>query len=240
MLPIKKIAQTIIPKMKNSRLFYVATFAITSVVANAQVNQTPVTAGGRQITVMKEESQPATGSMFVTEKYMPAKISNMDNTVLVRYNAYADNFQLKDPIAGSERVLPQEAGVTITFTGTADVYTVQEYKTEKGEVVTGYLSLVSDNPNVKIYKRERIFLQPEVFPASSYQTYKAAAYKKLDDEFYIKIKDQNLQFFSGKKDLAKLVPSKSKEILDFIKKNKLDVEKPADLEQVGAYINNNL
>ncbi|PZR21790.1 MAG: hypothetical protein DI539_07105 [Flavobacterium psychrophilum] len=226
--------------MKNSKLFYAAGFALTSVIATAQVNQTPVHTSGGQITLMKEKSQAATGSMFINEKYMPAKVSNLDNTVLVRYNAYADNFQVSDHIAGTEKILPQQAGVTITFTGTADVYTYEQYRNEKGEIQTGYLSLVSDNPSVKIFKRERIFLQPEVFPASSYQTYKPAAYKKLDDEFYIKIKDQNAEFFSSKKDLAKLVPSKSKEILDFIKKNKLDLEKEADLEQVGAYINNSL
>jgi hypothetical protein len=226
--------------MKNLNLFYVAAFAFTSVAATAQVNQTPVHSGGGQITVMKEKSQAATGSMFLTEKYMPAKISNLDRTVLVRYNAYADNFQMSDPIEGTEKIMPPQAGVTITFTGSGDTYSFQQYKTEKEEIKTGYLSLVSDKPNVKIFKRERVFLQAEVFPASSYQTYKPAAYKKAEDEFYIKIKDQDAVFFSGKKDLAKLVPSKSKEILDFIKKNKLDLEKEADLEQVGAYLDSSI
>lgn len=226
--------------MKNLNLFYVAALAFTSVAATAQVNQTPVHSGGNQITVMKEKSQAATGSMFLMEKYMPAKISNLDRTVLVRYNAYADNFQMSDPIEGTERIIPTQAGVTITFTGTGEVYSFQQYKTEKDEVKSGYLSLVSDKPNVKIFKRERVFLQAEVFPASSYQTYKPAAYKKAEDEFYIKIKDQDAVFFSGKKDLAKLVPSKSKEILDFIKKNKLDLENEGDLEQVGAYLDSSI
>ena len=38
----------------------------------------------------------------------------------------------------------------------------------------------------------------------------------------------------------RLVPAKSKEILEYIKKNKLDVEKEADLEQVGAFLDGNL
>lgn len=222
--------------MKNSKLFYVAALAFTGVLATAQgVNQTPVFAG--QIRTVKEKSQSATGSMFTNEKYMPAKVSNIDKTVLARYNAYADNFQITDPVEGTEKVLPQQTNVTITFTGTAEVYSYQQYKTDKEEVKSGYLSLVSDNSNIKIFRRERIFLQPEVFPANSYQTYKPAAYKKLDDEYYIKIKDQDAVFFEGKKDIAKLVPSKSKEILDYIKKNKLDLEKQTDLEQLGTYIN---
>lgn len=224
--------------MKNLNLFYVAAFALTSALATAQINQTPVFSG--QISQKKEQSQAATGSKFLNEKFMPAKVTGYDKTVLVRYNAYADNFEIADPIEGTEKVLPHQADVIITFTGTGESYTMQEYKTDKDEIKKGYLNIISDNPDVKIYKREKIFLQPEVFPGNSYQTYKPAAYKKLEDEFYIKIKGEGTVFFSGKKDLAKLVPAKSKEILDFIKKNKLDLEKETDLEQVGAYLQGNI
>jgi len=227
--------------MKNLNLLYTTAFALTSVLATAQVQQTPVHSGGGQIYTSKEKSQAATGSMFVNDKHMPAKVSNNDKTVLVRYNAYADNFEISDPISGTSKVLPSQSDVTITLNSTGETYTFQQYKTEKEEIKNGYLSIVSDKPNVKIYKRERIYLQPEVFPASSYQTYKPANYKKADDEFYIKIKDQDAAvFFSGKKDLAKLVPAKSKEVLDFIKKNKLDLEKEGDLEQVGAFLDGSL
>lgn len=223
--------------MKKTNLIYTTAFAFTSILASAQVNQTPVHSSGGQVTVMKEKSQPATGSMFVNEKYMPAKLSNDGKTVLLRYNAYADNFEISDPQAQTVNVLPKRNDVVITFVSTGDEYTLQQYKTEKGETIEGYLNIVSQTPNVKIYKRERVFLQPESFPANSYQTYKPANYKKASDEFYLKLKDQDALYFSSKKDLAKLVPAKSKEILDFIKKNKLDVEKEADLQQLGTFLN---
>jgi len=221
--------------MKKQNLFYVAAIAFTSAFATAQVNQTPVHSGG-QISVMKEKSQAATGSMFTNDKYMPAKVSNGDKVVLARYNAYADNFEISDPQAGTTSILRMESGITITFNSTGEAYTIQQYKTNKDEVKTGYLNIISEKPNVKIYKRERVFLQPESFPASSYQTYKPAHYKKLDDEFYIKVKDQDAVYFSGKKELAKILPAKSKEILDFIKQNKLDLEKESDLQKLGVYL----
>lgn len=226
--------------MKNLKLVYSAAFVLTSVLATAQVQQTPVHSGGGQITISREKSQAATGSMFLNEKFMGAKVSNLDKAILVRYNAYADNFEANDPVAGTTRIIPAQTDVTITFNNTGETYVFQQYKTEKGEVKSGYLSIISDKPNVKIYRRERIYLQPEVFPASSYQTYKPANYKKVDNEYYIKIKDQDAVFFDGKKDLAKLVPSKSKELLDYIKKNKLDLEKEGDLEQVGVFLDGNL
>jgi hypothetical protein len=226
--------------MKNSNLLYTVTFALTSVLATAQVQQTPVHSGGGQITISREKSQAATGSKFLNEKFMPAKISNDDKPAVVRYNAYADNFEANDPYTGTTKIIPAQTDVTITFNSTGETYTFQQYKTEDGEVKTGYLSIISDKPNVKIYRRERVYLQPEVFPASSYQSYKPANYKKADNEYYIKIKDQDVVFFEGKKDLAKLVPAKSKELLEYIKKNKLDLEKEGDLEQVGVFLDGNL
>ena len=222
--------------MKNLNLFGTAAFVLTSALATAQIQQTPVYAGGNQVIISKEKSQAATGSMYITEKYMPAKISNYDKTVLARYNAYSDTFEVSDPIAGTTKVLPTQTDVTIAFTTTGNTYTFKQFKTKDDETKSGYLSIVSDKPNVSIYKRERVYLQPEVFPANSYASYKPANYKKVDDEYFISLKGEDALYFSGKKDLAKLIPSKSKEILDFIKKNKLDLEKQTDVEQLGNYI----
>jgi hypothetical protein len=222
--------------MKNLNLFATAAVMLTSALATAQIQQTPVYAGGNQVIISKEKSQAATGSMFVNEKYMPAKISNYDKTVLARYNAYSDKFEISDPLAGTMTTLPTQMDVTIAFTTTGDTYTLKEYKTKDEETTTGYLSIVTEKPNVNIYKRERVYLQPEVFPANSYASYKAANYKKVDDEFYISLKGAPAVYFSGKKDLAKLIPAKSKEILEFIKKNKLDLEKERDVEQLGNYL----
>ncbi|MCO6148108.1 hypothetical protein [Flavobacterium sp. NRK1] len=221
--------------MKNLNLiFTAAAIVLTTGLASAQVQQTPVHSG--QIYVMKEKSQPATGSMFINEKYMPARLSNSDKTVLARYNAYSDKFEISNPLDGTNTILPLQKDVSVNFTSTGDTYVLQQYKTDDDEIINGYLNLVSDKPNVKIFKRERIYLQPEVFPASSYQTYKPANYKKVNDEFYISLKGQDAVYFSSKKDLAKLIPAKSKEILSFIKKNKLDLDKEADLEQLGNYL----
>ncbi len=222
--------------MKNLNLIVTAGIALTTALASAQIQQTPVYGGGNQIMIAKEKSQAATGSMFTSEKYMPAKISTYDKTVLARYNAYADKFEINNPLDGTVTILPLQSDVTITFNSTGEIYQMHQYKTDDDEVKNGYLSTISDKPNVKIFKRERIYLQPEVFPANSYQTYKPANYKKVDDEFYISLKGQEALYFSSKKDLAKLIPAKSKEILSFIKKNKLDLEKEADLEQLGNYI----
>lgn len=226
--------------MKKLSIISTAFFAFAPFIITAQdtgVNRTPVHTGGNQITTMREKSQPATGSMFLNERYMPAKLSDEQNTVLLRYNAYSDFFEMSTPQTGEVKTLPKDPNMTITFVSNNESYAYVNYKTEDGEAISGYLNIIADNPNVKIYKRERIYLQPESFPNNSYQSYKAANYKQANDEFYVKIKDKDAVFFSAKKkDLAKLVPGKEKELKDFVKKNKIDLDKESGLEQLGNYM----
>jgi len=224
--------------MKRLNLFCTALLAIASFAANAQINQTPVYAGGSQISsVSGEKTLSATGSMYTLDKYMPAKLSNNDKVMLVRYNAYSDYFEISNPQEQNVKSLPKIDNVTITFTNSGEVYTLQNYKTDKGESVNGYLNVISDNPKVKIYKRERVYLQPGTTAGNSYQTSKAPAYKRAADEFYVKVGDAETTYFDGKKDFAKLLPAKSKEVLEFIKTNKLDLEKATDLQKLGQYTN---
>lgn len=185
----------------------------------------------------RKETEAATGSMYINDKYIPAKVSGSNQTVLLRYNAYSDFFEISNPQSDEIRQLPQTPGVTITFLNSKDTYTLVDFINKKEEAHSGYLNMLSDNAKVKIYKRESIFLQPEVIPTSSYASYKAPNYKKANEEFYIKIGEQEAKYYSGKKDLAKLVPGKNKEVLAYIKENKIDVEKKEDLIKLGMYIN---
>ncbi len=225
-------------KMKKFNVIPAILLAFSPLFIHAQINQTPMHSGGGkgQIVTSAEKALPATGSMYTADQYMPAKTSGSEQIMLLKYNAYSDYFEINNPQEGNTQMLPKQAGATITFTGTGEVYSFEKYKTEKGEEINGYLNIVSDNSKVKIYKRERIYLKPGKIAVDSYQTSKAAMYKRADDEFYVKINDGSIVFVSDKKDIANLVPGKSKEVLEFIKKNKIDLEKEQDLQQLSGYI----
>ena len=223
-------------KMKQSKFFYSAMFAVASLTASAQINQTPITGGGRQIVGNSEKAMAAAGSMYINDKFLPAKLSDNATTVLLRYNAYSDYFEISHPQEQQSKALPKQAGVKITFINTGEEYTLVNYKKDN-ESLNGYLNIISENPKVKIYKRERIYLQPGLVSSNSYQTSKPATYKKAGDEFFAQLGDSNeALYFSSKKEFAKLVPAKSKEILDFIKKNNIDVEEAAGLQKLATYV----
>jgi len=222
--------------MKKLTFILTAFASFATLIASAQVRQTVGDSDGRSLTARKEKSQPATGSMFINDKFLPAKVSGAQSTVLLRYNAYADNFEMSNPQANENKILPKDPNSDITFVSDDKKYVLADYRTEDGNTNNGYLIAVSEGAKVKIYKKERITMTQEFFPSNSYQVYKPANYKKADDEFYVKIGDKEPAFFSSKKEFAKLVDGKNKEVLDFIKKNNIDVEKEADLVKLSAYV----
>jgi len=222
--------------MKKFNLIPAILLAFSPLFINAQINQTPIHTGGNQIQGSAEKALAATGSMYTNENFMPARTSSSDQVVLARYNAYSDYFEMNNPQEQKTQIIPKQNGSTITITGTGEVYAFQNYKAENGEDIHGYLNVVSDNQKVKIYKRERIYLQPGKVAMDSYQKSKAPVYKRADDEFYVKINDGEITYVSNKKDIANLVPGKSKEVLDFIKKNKIDVEEAKDLQELSGFI----
>lgn len=224
-------------KMKQSKLFYTAIFAITSLAATAQINQTPMTAGGNQIVGNKEKAMATKGSMYLNEQFMPAKITDNPTPVLLRYNAYSDYFEMNNPQEQKSQILQKQAGKVITFVNNGEEYTFVNYINKDKEDTNGYLNIITESAKVKIYKKERIFLQPGLIADNSYQTSKPAMYKKAGDEFFIQLGNaKEAAYFSGKKELAKLAPEKSKEILEYIKTNKIDVEEVADLQKLGNYL----
>ncbi len=222
--------------MKNLKFTITALAIFLSLSSIAQVNTTVKHSDGRQLTERRESSQPATGSMYINERYMPAQVTGYDNNVLVRYNAYSDYFEINNTKTGQAETLSKNPEVEITVVSTNQTYKVLEYKTEKGETHYGYLTVISEGPKVSLYKKETIVLQPEFFPSNSYQSYKAANYKKSDDEYYIKLNNEIVYLSSKSKHLAKMMPEQDKEIKTFIKKNKISLDKEQDLVKLADYL----
>lgn len=222
--------------MKNLKLTVTGLSIFLSLAATAQVNTATIQTDGSQIRQSKGTSQPATGSMYINERYMPAKVTGYDNNIMVRYNAYSDYFEIKNDQSDQVQNLPKNPEVEVTLVSTNNTYRVFEYKNEKGETNYGYLNVISEGPKVSFYKKELISLQPEFFPSNSYQTYKPANYKKEDNEYYIKLNNEIMFLPSKSKHFAKMMDENDKEVKTFIKKNNIDLEKEQDLVKLAEYL----
>jgi len=176
-----------------------------------------------------------TGSQYFNDAFTPANIKDKGIT-MIKYNAYLDQIELKGA-TDQITVLDVEEGVLIPTSDRRNTYEFISYVTDENENVKGYLNLISNTPNVKIYSRLRVFLQPETDTKSGYEAYKPPMYKKATTRYFIKVKENQTVQFNKKKDLAKLFSGKEKEVSDFISKNKISLSDDEDLQKLGEYLN---
>lgn len=216
-------------------------FTISSILAFSTVSAQlyyDQTGGSNLVYQKKEASQPAEGSQYFVENYLPAHINGSKEVSTVRYNAFNDQIEAK--VNNEELVLTKQEGQVIKMVDNQNTtYELLSYMDENGDIMNGYLILLTgEDKNVKIYKRERVYLQPEQHAKNSYQTYRAPMYKKASTEYYIKIKDGIVSTVpSKKKDLSSLIPGKEDEIKDFVKENRISTSDEEDLKKLGVYLN---
>lgn len=183
----------------------------------------------------KAPSEPAQGTQYYIEKFTPANIDDSKEVALVRYNAYSDEMELK--INDEIMILEPKDDMDIRLVNNVAEYKFVKYKKEEGDNAQGYLIVISNNPNVTIYKQERIYLQSEQHPSVGYQKYKAPKYKELNPIYYIQMNDGPIVYMSDRrKDVYKLIPGKEKEVKKFIKDNRINVSDDEELKELGNYL----
>ncbi len=225
--------------MKKILFLSISLTALCSNFAQAQINAQQTVndiATNERRFADKNAVDKTAGSKYFNETFLPAKIVGSNEIILVRHNAYTDDMEVN--VNDQIKVVPAEVNMVINLTNSTTSYEYVEYTNEKGVKKEGYLKLISNNPKVKIYKSEVVYLKPEVHPASGYDTYKPATYAKSKDEYFIRLSGSEVKPLSlKKKAIVSIVPEKEKEIASFIKENKISFSEDADLNQLGKFIN---
>lgn len=178
----------------------------------------------------------AVGSKYINENFMPGNYSD-GSLILFRYNAFEDQIEFKNSEDVAQYLVGKKGG-TVSTTDKKTTYEYNDYTTSKNESKTGFLNVVSSNPNVKIYVSDKIYLQAESKASSGYATSKPPTYKKATPEYYIKIKENPIVFMTTKKkDFAKLFPGKENEVNNYIKENKISLTDEQDLKKLAGFLN---
>ena len=183
------------------------------------------------------------GTPYIVDDFMPGKISaDKDGKIFsLRYNAFNDIIEVKKSETEIEALNKQLSNVTITFTNGNKSYRAFNYIDEdSNQQKRGYFVIVSDADEGKkpLLLKERIVFIEKQKAKTSYDKTKPAQYKRKSDQYFTL--DDNgiaIELPSNKKDLAKTFPKHSKDILSFIKSNKIKTSKEEDLIQLINYIN---
>jgi hypothetical protein len=177
------------------------------------------------------------GSPYWNPNFAPALVNDVAQVAMMRYEANEDEFEFINA-AKDTLMLSKEARFnTITFTSTHTKYKFVNYKNDKGEDVNGYLILLSEKNNFKLYKKQTITFIKEREATSSYDMNQSARFEKGDEIFYFKDKENPIMKFpDSKKKLLKLFPEKKTELEAFIKENKIDFERESDLIELAIFL----
>ena len=199
--------------------------------------------GGRFVNINIKDNPNIEGSQYLSEEFMSSKLSSMPEKIYgVRYNVFKDEMQFKGSDNALYALSKSDESVVITFTESNVSYHIINYSDDSLEQPTkkGYfVKLNNEGPNF-ILKKKTVLFFSEKQSKTGYDLAKPATYKKVKDRTYIKLANKKTAVLleTNKKKLAKsLFPSNSKEILNFIKLNKLKLTKDADLITFVTFLN---
>lgn len=181
----------------------------------------------------------AIGTPYINEKYESVRIKNFEDKIYSgRYNAYISEMEIllgnnQNPIALDIANNDYE----VFFLNENKTYKSFTYNTDRGIQKRGFLVIISDENDVQLLKEERIKYYDKIPASSSYDQDKPAKFRREDDTYYIKLKNNKIVYFPTKtKDLVSVFPEHDKTITSFIKKEKLKLKKEEDAIKVANFI----
>lgn len=173
------------------------------------------------------------GSKYINENFLPAKLNNSEDTFFLRYDAFNEVFEVKK---GEKKYsLSKKIGdVTISFQNG------QVYKPYNYEGSLKYFSLLNDeNSKIKLLKKESILFIEEKESKTGYDAYRPPQFKRKKDSFFFVYYSLNepIEIPTNKNKFAELFPDNKKNILDYIKKEKIKLNQENDLKKLFVQIN---
>ena len=149
----------------------------------------------------------------------------------MRFNAYADEIEIKQKPSDEEySALVKDPSIFVKM-GT-DLYVLVPLKgsNEKG----GYFNVLYDGTTYDLYKKTKAIFREGVKGKSTYGRDTPPSFLK-NTSYYLVEDGRFLEMPSSKSKILNMMDSKSSEMKAFIKKNKLDLDKEADLINAIAH-----
>ncbi|OIQ29436.1 MAG: hypothetical protein BM564_07015 [Bacteroidetes bacterium MedPE-SWsnd-G2] len=196
--------------------------------------------GGLITTSTRKKNVNIDGSPFVNESYLPIELTTFeDRNFKGRYNAYNGDMEVLDDENGKVFVLDKAMdNYVVKFIGLNKAYKVYSYIDDDGYIESDFFITLREDEKVTFLQRERIIFLEEKVAESTYDRGRPASYKRVKDKFYILIAGENAQELPSKrKEIAKLFPDHSKEVLAFLKEHKTSTSDVEELTEFMVFLN---
>ncbi|MGY8915390.1 MAG: hypothetical protein ACKVJF_09975, partial [Flavobacteriales bacterium] len=145
------------------------------------------------------------GSPYLNENFIPAKINDINETKLVRFDAFEDRVEVMVD-ENKVVILPDTQTFTISLLDGSDkIFETKSYQDEKGNLKTSFFELIAKQENYRLYLKEKIEFTKAV-KAQGYQESQPAMFKKQKETYFI-------TDFNGQTDQLLKIPYKSRSFL---------------------------
>ncbi len=182
------------------------------------------------------ETEEIIGSPYENDEFIVGYFVSTSNqkyeNIPLRVNAYNNEIEYQDE-EGTIFVFAIPELIDFVQIENAK-YKYYPYSSGK-KIFKGYFNVLIEG-KASLLSKGRIIFNKAKLPVP-YQEAVPATFKKLNDEYFIKIGTSEAKMVSGKKDVLKILDSEDSKIEDFIKKNKIKVNKSEGLIEVVTYYN---
>lgn len=176
------------------------------------------------------------GSPYLNDEFKEGTVFMTSKTKFVemplRYNIFNDQVEFRSD-DGSLMVLSvPEVIEKVEFGETTLEYSVYS---QLNKVRRGFF-VVLEKGEASLYSRPRVTFEDARKPGA-YSEAKPPRFIKRPDEYYIRIGKEPAELISKKKDIEELFTEHEKEMQEFIRKNKININRPEDLIKVVQFYN---
>jgi hypothetical protein len=166
------------------------------------------------------EFEKAEGSRYLNADFVPARVNQIRETQLVRFNVVENAIEVKK---GSEQIMTLSTSYKCTITlldGSDKTYETLSFRDETGSTKTTFFEKIYKADHFSLYLKERIQFIPAKPEKSSYEKAVPAKFVKGNEIFYV------IGLESNPKGLTEL-PKKKKDFLKVLgnSENSKKVEK---------------
>lgn len=174
------------------------------------------------------------GTSYIQNDFLPANIESYNNLMLLRYNAFQDEMEIK-----TDKIyfIPKKNGLSVIFTGTKFNYKIFSLENNR-EIKLGFLKVLQNGSRMELLLQEKIIFVEEVKPKTGYEKYEAPRLKREKDKLFYSVKNSvAIEISKKKREILSIFSNNLNEIKIFAAKNKLSFKKQKDLIKIVEYYN---
>lgn len=216
----------------------ILTFAILGFIATDEATaQVVMQRGGDMLTFSKRDDSPevTAGSQYINDRFLSARVNEGTDLFRIRFNPYLGIMEYdKD---GEIYHLTKDVNTVVEFVGSNSVtYKLYKY-TDNDTEHTEYMKVVFEGEKIAFQTLEKVILKPGKTATNSYESSSQPEYKRDSDKRFMTINGKTQEFSTRTNRFIKMFDkSIQSNLKDYIKDNRIDLDKDADLVKLGRHL----